>query len=111
LFEDELEFWGLDSNQVEPCCWMTYTLHRFTIFYNILNKNSYKTLFSSRNTQETLAVIAALDNNKLSEQEMAALFGWEDDYISGNQNWWKKIKPQVWVLLDQPWSSNAAHVV
>ena len=25
LFEEELEYWGLDSNQVEPCCWMTYT--------------------------------------------------------------------------------------
>lgn len=25
LFEEELAFWGLDSNQVEPCCWMTYT--------------------------------------------------------------------------------------
>ena len=30
LFEEELEFWGLDSNQVEPCCWMTYTQHRDT---------------------------------------------------------------------------------
>ncbi|KAF0301477.1 Potassium voltage-gated channel protein Shaw [Amphibalanus amphitrite] len=30
LFEEELEFWGLDSNQVEPCCWMTYTKHRDT---------------------------------------------------------------------------------
>ena len=30
LFEEELEFWGLDSNQVEPCCWMTYTIHRDT---------------------------------------------------------------------------------
>ena len=28
LFETELEYWGLDSNQVEPCCWMTYTTHR-----------------------------------------------------------------------------------
>lgn len=28
LFEEELEFWGLDANQVEPCCWMTYTQHR-----------------------------------------------------------------------------------
>jgi hypothetical protein len=28
LFEEELEFWGLDANQVEPCCWMTYTSHR-----------------------------------------------------------------------------------
>ena len=30
LFEEELEYWGLDSNQVEPCCWMTYTTHRDT---------------------------------------------------------------------------------
>ncbi|VDK62843.1 unnamed protein product [Gongylonema pulchrum] len=28
LFEEELEYWGLDANQVEPCCWMTYTQHR-----------------------------------------------------------------------------------
>jgi len=25
LFEEELVFWGIDSNQVEPCCWKTYT--------------------------------------------------------------------------------------
>jgi potassium voltage-gated channel Shaw-related subfamily C protein len=31
LFETELEYWGLDSNQVEPCCWMTYTTHRYII--------------------------------------------------------------------------------
>ena len=31
LFEEELEFWGLDSNQVEPCCWMTYTSVRFSL--------------------------------------------------------------------------------
>lgn len=30
LFEEELEFWGLDSNQVEPCCWSTYSTHRDT---------------------------------------------------------------------------------
>ena len=34
LFEEELEYWGLDANQVEPCCWMTYTQvrHRFLLF-------------------------------------------------------------------------------
>ena len=40
LFEEELEFWGLDSNQVEPCCWMTYTIHRDTqVSPNLLNKS------------------------------------------------------------------------
>jgi len=24
------QYWGLDANQVEPCCWMTYTSHRDT---------------------------------------------------------------------------------
>jgi len=72
--------------------------------------NFDKKILNFRDTQETLAVIAALDNNILSEQEMACLFGWEDDYLSGNQTWWKKVKPQVWVLLDQPWSSKAALV-
>lgn len=40
LFEDELEFWGLDANQVEPCCWMTYTQHRLysnTSYFAIIN--------------------------------------------------------------------------
>lgn len=32
LFEEELEFWGLDANQVEPCCWMTYTQVTIAIF-------------------------------------------------------------------------------
>lgn len=36
LFEEELDFWGLDSNQVEPCCWMTYTQVGFcgNMFYS-----------------------------------------------------------------------------
>jgi potassium voltage-gated channel Shaw-related subfamily C protein 1 len=25
LFEEELAFWGLDMNQVEPCCWKVCT--------------------------------------------------------------------------------------
>lgn len=37
LFEEELEFWGLDSNQVEPCCWSTYSRHRETQVCIILN--------------------------------------------------------------------------
>lgn len=34
LFEEELAFWGLDSNQVEPCCWMTYTQVCISFFPN-----------------------------------------------------------------------------
>lgn len=36
LFEEELDFWGLDSNQVEPCCWSTYSTHRDTQVSSLL---------------------------------------------------------------------------
>lgn len=39
LFEEELEFWGLDSNQVEPCCWSTYSIHRDTQVSNVGSKS------------------------------------------------------------------------
>ncbi|CRK89792.1 CLUMA_CG003419, isoform A [Clunio marinus] len=44
LFEEELAFWGLDSNQVEPCCWMTYTQDmRVPVIANVTVKTSNRT--------------------------------------------------------------------
>ncbi|XP_063702612.1 potassium voltage-gated channel protein Shaw-like [Culicoides brevitarsis] len=93
LFEEELEFWGLDSNQVEPCCWMTYTQHR--------------------DTQETLAVLERLDldTEKPTDEELARKFGFEEDYMRGTVSWWQQIKPQIWSLFDEPYSSNSAKIV
>ncbi|XP_034474340.1 potassium voltage-gated channel protein Shaw isoform X3 [Drosophila innubila] len=93
LFEEELEFWGLDSNQVEPCCWMTYTQHR--------------------DTQETLAVLDRLDldTEKPSEEELARKFGFEEDYYKGTVSWWQEMKPRIWSLFDEPYSSNAAKTI
>uniref|UniRef100_A0A8R1TJM5 BTB domain-containing protein n=1 Tax=Onchocerca volvulus TaxID=6282 RepID=A0A8R1TJM5_ONCVO len=93
LFEDELEFWGLDANQVEPCCWMTYTQHR--------------------DTQETLAVIESLDLDAEppTQEETAKKFGWEDDYYSGNLSKWQQLKPRIWALFDEPWSSQYAKII
>lgn len=28
LFEEELNYWGIDDTQVESCCWLTYRQHR-----------------------------------------------------------------------------------
>jgi len=93
LFEEELEYWGLDSNQVEPCCWMTYTQHR--------------------DTQETLAVLDRLDldTEKPSEEDLAKRFGYEEDYYSGNVSWWMRTKPKIWSTFDEPYSSPTAKAV
>nr|AOR07224.1 delayed rectifier potassium channel Shaw-like member 2 [Homarus americanus] len=93
LFEEELEFWGLDSNQVEPCCWMTYTIHR--------------------DTQATLAILDKLDvdTDKPSEEEIARKFGYEDSYLNGRVTWWQRTRPKIWSLFDEPYSSWMAKVI
>ncbi|KAH0810230.1 hypothetical protein GEV33_012561 [Tenebrio molitor] len=176
LFEEELEFWGLDANQVEPCCWMTYTqnlinigivglwimlkagsarsravkrsdsgVNRFewvyfwdggTIYRRYIGKHrnrnqqrppewivfvleSFRCLkafplhFQHRDTQETLAVLDRLDldTDKPSDEEIARKFGFEEDYFKGTLSWWQMIKPKIWSLFDEPYSSTAAKVI
>ncbi|KAL3273782.1 hypothetical protein HHI36_015209 [Cryptolaemus montrouzieri] len=93
LFEEELEFWGLDSNQVEPCCWSTYSVHR--------------------DTQATLAILDKLDIDaaKPSEEEVARMFGYEEAYHAGNMSYWQRLKPKIWALFDEPYSSSSAKIV
>ncbi|KAA0184859.1 Potassium voltage-gated channel protein Shaw [Fasciolopsis buskii] len=91
LFEEELEFWGLDANQVEPCCWMTYTSHR--------------------ETQETLQILNDLDlDTERTEEELYAKFGLDDAYQSGQLTLWQKFKPKIWMLFDESYSSLGAKV-
>ncbi|CAH0564241.1 unnamed protein product [Brassicogethes aeneus] len=92
LFEEELEFWGLDSNQVEPCCWSTYSIHR--------------------DTQATLAILDKLDidSERPSDEEIARMFGYEEAYHAGTLTRWQKLKPKIWALFDEPYSSSSAKV-
>ncbi|XP_052765254.1 potassium voltage-gated channel protein Shaw-like isoform X4 [Mya arenaria] len=93
LFEEELEFWGLDSNQVEPCCWMTYTTHR--------------------DTQDVLGILDRLDldTDKPTDDDIMKKFGWEEQYRTGDLKFWQRIKPKIWALFDEPYSSNSAKVI
>ncbi|KAK0175408.1 hypothetical protein PV327_009159 [Microctonus hyperodae] len=93
LFEEELEFWGLDSNQVEPCCWSTYSTYR--------------------DTKATLAILDSLDVNrmKLHDQDVARLFGYEENYTRGKLTKWQRVKPKIWALIDAPYSSIPAKCV
>jgi hypothetical protein len=69
-------------------------------------------LLQHRNTQETLAVLDRLDldTDKPSEEEVARKFGFEEAYVKGHVSWWQQLKPQIWSLFDEPYSSNAAKV-
>ncbi|KAL5015444.1 hypothetical protein ScPMuIL_009714 [Solemya velum] len=93
LFEEELEFWSLDSNQVEPCCWMTYTQHR--------------------DTQDVLGILDRLDldTDKPTEEDIMKKFGWEEEYMAGELNCWQRIQPRIWALFDEPYSSTSAKII
>jgi len=95
LFETELDFWGLDSKQVEPCCWKTYTKHR--------------------DTEETLATLEslALDEDATPKEELARKFGFDEDprWLKGTLPWYRKIQPVIWQFFDEPRSSITAKIV
>ena len=78
--------------QVEPCCWMTYTSHR--------------------DTQETLQTLDRLDldTDKPTEEDIMKKFGLEASYQTGQLNCWQRIKPRVWALFEEPYSSAYAKV-
>ncbi|XP_001603960.1 potassium voltage-gated channel protein Shaw-like [Nasonia vitripennis] len=93
LFEEELEFWGLDSNQVEPCCWSTYSVYR--------------------DTQSTLAILDKLDvDGERQHQNETQLFSsYEEEYVRGQLTRWQRLKPRIWALFDEPYSSNVAKLL
>ena len=93
LFEEELVFWGIDSNQVEPCCWKTYTKHR--------------------QTEETLMTLEKLniDVDKTPRSELATKFGMDrEPGYPENLSFFKRIQPIVWQMFEEPRSSIPARV-
>ena len=93
LFEEELVFWGIDSNQVEPCCWKTYTKHRAT--------------------EETLVTLERLniDVDRTSKGELAIKFGLDREAGYPDElSIFKRIQPIVWQMFEEPRSSVIAKV-
>ena len=37
-------------------------------------------------------------------------FGLEEEFLTGELGCWQRIKPKIWALFDEPYSSNAAKV-
>lgn len=66
-----------------------------------------------RDTQATLAILDTLDieNEKPSDEELARKFGIEEDYYAGKLSCWQRLKPRIWLLFDEPYSSLAAKIM
>ena len=85
LFEEELNFWGIDELQMEPCCWSTYTRHR--------EARAFEKVFTVKPTHQ--------------EEELS------DDGVGSTRQprpWYSSYKEKMWDILEKPYSSKAAQV-
>lgn len=94
LFEDELNFWGIDDQQVESCCWLTYRQHR--------------------DAQETLAAFEGVEfENDFDDDEPPDFcrygFAFAAEAVP-DTTWWQKYQPRIWTLMEEPYSSKLAKV-
>ncbi|CAM2719027.1 unnamed protein product [Rotaria socialis] len=96
LFEDELSYWGIQREEVEPCCWMTYTKHR--------------------STQETLQTLDSLglDTVRSNMIDLIKKFDWENDLhfmTTGQLPLAKRIRLITWQLFEESRSSIIAKII
>ncbi|XP_057317578.1 potassium voltage-gated channel subfamily C member 1-like [Hydractinia symbiolongicarpus] len=97
LFEDELQYWGIDDSQVESCCWLTYRQHR--------------------DAQDTLKEFEGIEFEKDfdddSEPDLSK-YGFnvdEDGQNNDEQTWYQRWQPVLWKLMEDPLSSKKAKVL
>ncbi|CAF1619118.1 unnamed protein product, partial [Didymodactylos carnosus] len=94
LFEDELSYWGLQREDVEPCCWMTYTRHR--------------------STQETLQIIDSLELDTLcsTKEDIMKKFHYEDEILQGRElSTGKRIRTIIWQIFEESRSSTISKII
>lgn len=60
-----------------------------------------------------MAILDTLDieNEKPSDQDLAKKFGYEEDYYNNTMSFWQTIKPKIWLLMDEPYSSHYAKFI
>ena len=93
LYEDELGYWGIDDQQVESCCFLTYRQHR--------------------DAQENLADFEGIDVEQDYDDEEPDIerygFNLAED-MAANVTWWERNQPRIWTLMEEPYSSKLAKV-
>ncbi|XP_047133798.1 potassium voltage-gated channel subfamily C member 1 isoform X1 [Hydra vulgaris] len=94
LFQQELEFWGVDELMMEPCCWGNYTQHRDAH----KNLKMFDDMVKSTNLKEELNMRKVSCNVNGYENESC----WNSTI--------EMYRPKIWALLDKPFSSKYAQI-
>ena len=94
LFEEELAFWGIDETDVEACCWMNYRQHR----------DAEEALDSFESPEAGGGGEGGNGDGNGAELKRLCL---EEGRPGG---WWRRWRPRVWALFEDPYSSRMARV-
>eukprot|EP00794_Sanderia_malayensis_P017976 gene17976-19772_t len=89
LYEEELQYWGIDDSQVESCCWISYRQHR--------------------DAQDTLKDFEGIeldyDADEESEPDLAR-YGFQVESNDRQQltryEKWLQLRPKIWSLFEEP---------
>eukprot|EP00076_Gallus_gallus_P035711 XP_025001249.1 potassium voltage-gated channel subfamily C member 1-like [Gallus gallus] len=95
LFEEELAFWGIDETDVEACCWMNYRQHR----------DAEEALDSFESPEAGGGGEGGNGDGNGAELKRLCL---EEGRPGG---WWRRWRPRVWALFEDPYSSRMARYV
>lgn len=70
------------------------------------------TYTTHRDTQETLQILDGLDldTDKPTLEDVMRRFGLEEEFKSNRLTWWQRVKPKIWAMFEEPYSSSAAKV-
>ncbi|XP_072002830.1 voltage-gated potassium channel KCNC2 isoform X2 [Engystomops pustulosus] len=99
LFEEELAFWGIDETDVEPCCWMTYRQHR----------DAEEALDIFETPDLITGEPPPIDED---EEDLGKRLGIEDVVgPDGKAGRWRRLRPRMWALFEDPYSSRAARFI
>ncbi|XP_062868679.1 potassium voltage-gated channel subfamily C member 2, partial [Trichomycterus rosablanca] len=99
LFEEELAFWGIDETDVEPCCWMSYRQHR--------DAEEALDVFDLNVVGSDGGVHRDKDQDEHEDEEEEE----EDEVGTAKRQRWRKWRPIIWNLFEDPYSSPAARFV
>ena len=91
LFEEELNYWGIDELQMEPCCWSTYTRHR--------DAKAFEKVFSANAFHHDDDVSEGEHSNIVTECDPC-------HYPSI----YRVTRKKLWEVLEKPYSSKSAQV-
>ena len=102
LFQEELSYWGISDKDIEPCCWVHYkkqintekTLKSFRL--DSARKSDDEGSEMAKGVQTTGMVYFSVE----SPGSRSSIFFHR----------WKRVRPRVWAILDEPHSSKLAKV-